>query len=219
GPDVVVTITRADQNGRLTFSGTAGRQVSLKVGTGAVGSDVSILNPDGSTLGGPSFAGSTGGFIDQQTLPLTGTYTVLVDPRSSSGGRATLTLIDATDVAGTIVVGGAAATVTIARPGQNARLMFAGNAGSQVSLRIATGAVGSDVSILNPDGTTLTPSTFAGSSGGVIHPPTPPPAGAHTNPIKPPAVNNGRKKPQPTHADDRHRGLRDRRAPAPQRHP
>src|SRR5262249_42154581 len=111
--------------------------------------------------------------------------------RSSNVGSATLTLIDATDVAGTIVVGGAAATVTIARPGQNARLMFAGNAGSQISLRIATGAVGSDVSILNPDGTTLTPSTFAGSRGGLRDQQPRPGGGPYTLLINPRSMNRG----------------------------
>jgi YD repeat-containing protein len=191
GPDVTVAIARANQNARLTFGGAAGQQVSVKVATGAVGSDVSILNSDGTTLAPPSFAGSTGGFIDQQTLPATGTYTVLVDPRSTNIGSATLTLIDATDVGGTIAIGDSTATVTIARPGQNVRLTFAANNGQQVSLRIGTGAVGSDVSILNPDGTTLAPVSFAGSSGGFIDQQTLPMSGTYTILINPRSTNTG----------------------------
>ena len=191
GPDVTVTITRSGQNARLTFSGAAGQQVSLRIATGAVGSDVSILNPDGTTLAPPTFAGSSGGFIDQQTLPVTGTYTILIDARSSNTGSMTLTLTDATDVAGAIAIGGPAATITIVRPGQNARLTFSGAAGQQVSLRMATGAVGSDVSILNPDGTTLAPSSFAGSTGGFIDQQTLPVTGTYTILINPRSANTG----------------------------
>lgn len=160
GPAVTVTITRPGQNARLTFSGTAGQQVSVQMATGAVGSDVSILKPDGTTLAGRTFAGASGGFLDQATLPVPGTYTILVDPRALNTGSMTLTLFDATDITGTITIGGPAVTVTTARPGQNARLTFSGTAGQQATVRLAGNTIGTTtVTLLNPDGTTLTSAT------------------------------------------------------------
>src|SRR5262249_25321573 len=192
GPDVTVAIARIDQVARLTFSGVAGGQVSLRIATGAVGSDVSILNPDGTTLAPASFAGSSGGFLDQRTLPVTGVYTVLVDPRSTNTGSLTLSLLDATDVVSLIAIAGPAVTVTIPRPGQNARLAFVGAASQEISVRMAAGAVGSDVSILSPDGTTLTPSTFAGSSGGFSDQQTLPVTATYTTLVDPRSTNTGR---------------------------
>ena len=163
GAPVTITVARAGQNARLTFGGNAGQKVTLQMATGAVGSDVSILNSDGTTLAGPTFVGSGGGTISQATLPVAGTYTVFVNPRTTNTGSMTLTLVDAGDVTGTITIGGPDVTVTIPQPGQNARLSFTGPVGQQVSLRTSTG-VGSDVSILMPDGLTLQGPVFAGPS-------------------------------------------------------
>jgi hypothetical protein len=163
GAPATVTIARAGQNARLAFGGNAGQKVTLQMGTGAVGSDVSILNPDGSTLAGPTFAGSSGGTLSQVILPVAATYTVFVNPRTTNTGSMTLTLLDVGDVTGTITIGGPDVTITITQPSQNARLSFTGPVGQQVSLRTTTG-VGSDVSILKPDGTTLAGPDFAGPS-------------------------------------------------------
>src|SRR5439155_15982629 len=96
-----------------------------------------------------------------RTLAQTGTYTIVVDPQGAYTGSATLTLYNVPpDVTGTIVAGGAPVTVTIATPGQNARLSFAGSAGQRVSLNVSGVTIGtlyggSIVSILNPDGSQL----------------------------------------------------------------
>lgn len=190
GGSATVTTTRPGQNARLAFTAAAGRQVSVQIASGAVAGDVSILNPDGSILAAPSFAGASGSFIDQKTLPSSGPHTILVDPRSTNTGSVTLTLLDATDVTGTVAVGGSA-SVTTARAGQNARLRFTGVAGQQVSLQIAAGAVASDVSILNPDGSTLAAPTFAGASGAFIDQRTLATDGTHTVLIDPRSTNTG----------------------------
>lgn len=158
GVAVVVTTTAPGQNARLTFSGTAGRYVSLQESAGSYssGADVYIKNPDGTTLAS-NFV-TTSAFIDAQRLPASGTYTILVDPRSTATGSVTLRLYDVTPVTGTIVPGGPPVLVTTTVPGQNAELAFSGSAGQRVSLRetgASFGFSGADVYIKNPDGTTL----------------------------------------------------------------
>ncbi len=160
GAAVPVAITTPGQNARLTFTGAAGQRISFNMsGITIAVSDAYIYNPDGSTLTSKSVGiPPSSSFIDTQTLPATGTYTILVDPSSSYTGNMTLTLYEVlADVTGTIVPGGAAVPVAITTPGQNASLTFSGTVGQRVSLNI-TNIVTIPIStiyIYNPDGTTL----------------------------------------------------------------
>jgi hypothetical protein len=74
-----------------------------------------------------------------ESLPVTGTYTILVDPRGSHGGSMTLTLSQ--DLLGTLTVMGPGVPVALTRPGQRGRLTFGGTAGQRLSLR-STGGPG-----------------------------------------------------------------------------
>jgi YD repeat-containing protein len=174
GPAVTVTTTVPGQNGQLSFSGSANQRVSLKVsGVSLTGGsynwlNVSIKKPDGSALVSSTLAGN--GFIDLQTLPVTGTYTILVDPWDMSTGNVTLTLYDVpADVSGTITPSGSAVTVTTTVPGQNGQLSFSGSANQRVSLQVSgvslTGGSYNwlNVSIKKPDGSALVSSTLAGN--------------------------------------------------------
>ncbi len=190
GPAVTVTTTVPGQNARLSFAGSAGQQVSLKLSAGTMTLvKVSILNPDGTTLTSTTVGSS--GFLEPKTLPASGAYAILVDPNSSNTGSLTLTLYDVPpEVTGSIAPGGPAVTVTTTVPGQNARLSFAGSAGQQVSLKLSAGTMTLvKVSILNPDGTTLT-STTVGSSG-FLEPKTLPASGAYAILVDPNSSNTG----------------------------
>ena len=154
GAAVTVTTTIPGQNGRLTFSGTAGQRVSLnQSGSNCFSSTTTIQNPDGSPL-----ASTCGGyFLDVQTLPTTGTYTILVDPLNAITLSTTLTLYTVpADVTGAIVPGGAAVTVTTTVPGQNGRLTFSGTTGQKISLgQSGYNCFSSTTTIQKPDGSTL----------------------------------------------------------------
>ena len=143
---------------------------------------VSILNPDGTTLGGAVYVSSFGGFLDTRTLPANGTYTVLVDPQDSSIGSATLSLFDVpADITGSLALSGPAFTATIGTPGQNARLTFAGQSGQRISLKLAPVTISSSyVSILKPDGTQLAGNVYVSSSGGFVDTKTLPATGTYT---------------------------------------
>jgi subtilisin family serine protease len=181
GDPVTATTTVPGQNARLAFQGVAGRQVSVKltgvtIGSSANGSaKISILKPDGSTLLAPTAFGTSGGFVDAKTLPVSGSYTVLLDPQSNAVGSATVTLYDVPpDAAAAIVPGGSPVSVTMGVPGQDAYLSFDGIAGRRISVKLTNVTIGSScctsakVSLLRPDGTVLVSADYFGTSGGYV---------------------------------------------------
>jgi hypothetical protein len=173
GSPVTVTLVAPYQNGRMTFAGTAGQRVSLKmkfVATSCCTANVSILKPDGSLFVSPIGVGATETFIDAKTLPVTGTYTIVVDPQGTATGTATLTLYAIpADVTATITAGGPPVTVTTTAAGQNARLTFSGTAGDGIVLAIGPTCCAITVSILKPDGTTLVSPKSFGTAGGKVY--------------------------------------------------
>src|SRR6185312_9161974 len=132
GTPVTITTTAAGQNARYTFSGTAGQQMSMNLSnttyTGCSAVVVNILQPSGASVGGTSTCANGSGFMDSITLPVTGTYTVLVNPQGTTTGSVTVLLNTFTDITGTISAGTPlTATTTVA--GQNARYTFSGTVG------------------------------------------------------------------------------------------
>jgi hypothetical protein len=181
GAPVSVTTSTPGQNALLTFAGTAGQRVSLVLETACCASRVSILRPGGLTLAGPAFLGFTGGFVDAVTLPVTGTYTVLVDPQSDAVGTMTAKLYDVPlDATGTIAAGGGEVTVTTTTPGQDARVTFEGAAGQSVAVEVGPTCCTTRVSILRPDGTTQVAPKFVGMLGGYVDGETLPMTGTYT---------------------------------------
>jgi len=178
GPPVVVTASVPGQDGYLVFSGTAGQQISLNWFNSTLDCPtVSILKPDGSTLASNNWCGSSS-FIDVQTLPTTGSYTIFIDTNDRAGSIS-IQLNDATQINGSITPGGSTVTENL-NAGQDAYLTFSGTAGQQVSLSWFNSTLDCPtVSILKPDGSTLTSSLWCGSSS-FIDTQTLPTAGTYT---------------------------------------
>jgi hypothetical protein len=181
------------QNGRLTFNGNAGQRISVKLTSVTISSSyLSILKPDGSALGGTTYVGTSGGFVDTRTLPAAGTYTVLIDPQGAATGSMTATLYEVpADAGGTITAGGSALTIATTTPGQNARVAFDAQAGQRVSLKLSTAISSSSVSIFKPDGTALGSPAYAGGSGGFVDTRTLPAAGTYTILVDPQGAATG----------------------------
>src|SRR5918995_454423 len=96
GSPVFVSTDVPGQNAKVLFDGVAGQRVSLEatdVVMSCCTTAVSILRPDGKTLASAT-VGANGGFLDTQTLPSSGTYTILVDPLRAATGSLVLTLYD-----------------------------------------------------------------------------------------------------------------------------
>lgn len=195
GASATIAIEASGQKAAISFSGTAGQSVSaLLTGVSIPSSSVSILNPDGSTLVGPLTMGSSGLFIDPFILPTTGTYTATVTPQNSLTGSFTITLYSVTDVTTSVTPGGAGSSPTIVTttvPGQNVRLTFAGTSGQKISAILNAPSTQVSISVLNPDGTTLSGPTQVSGSGGFLDAVTLGANGTYTILIDPPGPATG----------------------------
>jgi uncharacterized protein YhfF len=96
GTQIVVTTSFAGQNAKYTFSGTSGQQASLSLTgstyTGCNAEVHSILKPDGTTLGSSGICNSSSGSLGPLSLPVSGTYTVFINPQGATTGSVNVTL-------------------------------------------------------------------------------------------------------------------------------
>jgi YD repeat-containing protein len=191
GQAAQITITSPGQNGRLTFSGTAGRNVSLNIPVTTVpNGTVSIFLPDGSLLVGGStvFSSSYGGFIEPKTLPVTGTYTILADPSRIDTGNISLNLYDVVDIASPITLG-VTKNVVITSSGQTARLTFSATTGQQVSVNM-TGMTATELSLWGANGQMVLKTSYT-SAGATIDAVTLPATGTYTIWVNPLGAGTG----------------------------
>ena len=181
GGPVTVTISTAGDNAALTFAGSQNQRVAVSltavsIGTsGCCSAKASIRKPDGTNLVAPQFFGTVGGFLDAVSLPSSGTYTIYIDPQSTSTGSVTVTAYDVpADVSGPMAINGGKTGVSLLTPGQNARLTFEGVAGQSVRLTMSevsiagSGCCSARASIEGPGGSTLGTSQFFGTVGGSL---------------------------------------------------
>ena len=90
-PDGSAPVADSAGTDTVTFAGTAAQRVSVNVAPVCCSAKVSILRPDGTTLVAPTSIGTSGGLIEPATLPVSGDYTIAVDPQAMALGSATLT--------------------------------------------------------------------------------------------------------------------------------
>jgi subtilisin family serine protease len=98
GPPVSLSLAPIPgQNAALAFNGTAGQRVSLRLSnvtignTSCCGARISMLKPDGTNVVPPILVGTFGATITA-TLPVTGSYSIGVDPQGAYTGGITLAL-------------------------------------------------------------------------------------------------------------------------------
>jgi YD repeat-containing protein len=189
GTPVTVSATVPGQNIRRTFSGLAGQRMSLKAtGSLSPGATTSIRHPDGSSLG----ATLLGGFVDPLTLPVTGQYTVLVDPAQDSTSSVTARLWNVpADVGGSTSVGDPSFPVNITTPGQNGLYTFGGAASQRVSVTFSAGSSMSGTATLRaPDQTVVATQTFSWGTT-LLEPVLLPSAGTYSLHLNPLADSTG----------------------------
>ncbi|WP_245979284.1 glutamate synthase [Solilutibacter pythonis] len=145
-------IARRGQNANLSFAGTEGERLTLRVMeqiTLPAWQQVYyyVLNPDGTTLTSISFDSSR--TLNLPPLPASGTYSIFVGPRYAATLKAQLML--ARGNVHTLVLDGAATRVSTPLPGQRAFLNFTlaapGNVGIGIADLALLGGVGSYVNI------------------------------------------------------------------------
>lgn len=94
GPEVVPNIAQPGSMASYTFSGTAGQKVTVDISGNTMpdGCGVfSVLDPKGFGIA-LACTGNGAGRVDFFTLPVTGTYTLRVDPPDRRVGTAHLRL-------------------------------------------------------------------------------------------------------------------------------
>ncbi len=150
---------------------------------------VAIYKPDGTVLLSPYGFRNTGEGTASQTLPVTGTYSIVVDPYVARTGALTVTLSE--DLAPAITVNDSPLTLQFNRVGLNALASFDGTAGQQVTVRVTSNSMGSvTLKLLRPDGTQLT-SSSSSSSNFDLSTQTLPTTGTYKIVIDPNSANTG----------------------------
>lgn len=100
GPPITVTTTKPAQNAKLTFSAVAGKKVvlSFSASSYSYSGSARIYMPaaDGSASTANDYISdqdmSTDSFSDSLSLPVTGTYTIVLDPGYTDTGSITASL-------------------------------------------------------------------------------------------------------------------------------
>jgi len=149
GSAVSVNTPTMGQNGRLTFTGSSGQHVAISITSNTYANCALLLQaPDGTLLLNDSSCGASQVGV---VLSLSGTYSIILAPENCTGG-ATVTLLSASDLLGSITANGTPVNVNTTVAGQDARLTFSGTAGQRISLWTTSTQRG-PISLLRPDGT------------------------------------------------------------------
>ncbi|MFY2557227.1 pre-peptidase C-terminal domain-containing protein [Corallococcus terminator] len=159
----------AGQNGRYTFSGTAGDRLGLGItGLSTVPSGgnvaISVRTPDGSSLVSCGNL-NTPDNCDLPVLPVTGTYAITVNPAGVA--TASMGLLLSRTVEGSLTVDGSAATFSTTRVGQDGFYTFTASANANLNL-VLTGitlAPSTQLRVLKPDGSQLASLTTSSPTG------------------------------------------------------
>jgi hypothetical protein len=137
GSSTTFTIPAPNRIALLLFDRTAGQRFTLAISNQLIERlHIQVLRPDGvAVFSSGAVYPFAAYFTDVNVAPITGTYTLVIDPDDSYTGSATVTLADVPpDISGRIVAGGAPVSFTLTTAGQNGRLSFVGNAGQRIAL-------------------------------------------------------------------------------------
>ena len=187
-----VSIGTAGKIGLMLFDGTAGQKFSLFANNSSFSScSLLVLDPYGRQLTSMTCTG-TGQFSGEQTLAYTGTYTIGIDPGSATGS-VSINLNGFSDQTG-VLIPGVPVNIKTSYPGQRAIYSFSGTAGQVVSLAMTNSTYSGDcpnVSIRNPNGTTLASTTICGGSSSSLSNETLPTTGTYTVLVNPGVATGG----------------------------
>jgi von Willebrand factor type D domain len=195
GTPVPVSLERSGSLGVLSFDGKAGQNVLVSVPSSSLPNQCSplmIKGPDGKQLSsGCIISGS--GYVDRTELPVTGRYSVVVDPGDRAIGDARVLLYVAADQAGPVSVNGDEVVASLATPGSQARFTFAGAAGQRISVEVSASSLPNQCSplrLLSPTGSDLGSGCVINGTGS-ISTATLPVAGSYTVVVDPVADSAG----------------------------
>lgn len=194
GTATPVSIGTANKIGQLLFEGKAGHNASINLSAPTFSScSFQIYKPDNTALGSSSSC-SSASFLASQSLPMTGTYAVVINASAGSAGSGVFTIYDSSDIVGTLTPGGPPFTITTTVPGQNAHLTFFGNTNQHVSISFSNSSFthpNCSLSIYNPDGTSLLSGVDCSNSINATDVPSLPERGTYSIWVYPSSTHTG----------------------------
>ena len=173
GTPASVALSRPGQNARLTFAGTAGSLLSLQVrgvATNPSGQGLPVVvNQPSKQLVAYTHLTGAGQTLVTPPLPVTGTYTVFIEPEPAAQAAATATMEVLLDPGRALDVDGATQATAIGVAGGSARFVFPAMAGQNLGLGIGNldlnPRTDATASVYKPDGTQFTAYTCTASAG------------------------------------------------------
>jgi RHS repeat-associated protein len=158
GTPATVTLGKPGEQAVASFAGTAGQRVITRLSLSPSQCSGSHLvdTASGLTLALGTCGGSGVPYIDDTTLPDTGTYQVIVSPSGGYTGTVTVTVTSipaAATAAGTY--GGSAVTVSTTKPGQDGLVTFTAvpaNASAEVNVTASSYPAAPEGWLIAPDG-------------------------------------------------------------------
>ena len=185
-----VTIGTPGENAVRSFAGAAGQRLVISASSNTIpGAQLVVREPNGSFVDS-LFVFQATGFGEAMTLPVSGTYTLTVDPTGEGTGGLTFTIQTVPENTGTTSIG-AATPIVIATPGEEAVRSFTGAADQRLTLSVSDNTItGAEVDVREPNGDFVRswfvsqPTDF----GDVI---TLPAAGTYTITVNPTAEKTG----------------------------
>jgi IPT/TIG domain len=164
GDSAAVTISTPNMIALVVCDALAGHSLNIGVSEVTIANlgifELSVLSPHEAILARKLMAGQLIDDMAVNSVPETGTYTVVIDPGATP---VSLTLALSEPVTGTLTVDGPPVLISLDRPGQRGQLTFDGSTGQRVSLSVSDVHIGAGsdplsgikVAILDPDGTLL----------------------------------------------------------------
>ena len=151
GNGAALAIGKPGDTVSATFAGTAGQKLYVDVPETTLPDGCGILSlrdPAGKTLATGCLINGKGG-IDTVTLPVTGTYTVLVDPPGNATGTITLRLISATDQQSSLAIDGVEQTIAVTAAGGVGTFTFTAGSGTIVYINVLSSSLPSECGVLS----------------------------------------------------------------------
>lgn len=149
-----VAVINPGNKAKVLFTALEGEAVSFAFTATTFNEPVGLqlLDPIGRQVGARGSFSRNGGDWDVRDLPLTGQYSLIVDPGPSNIGAVTVTASRA--VRHDLVIGGASGTLQTTRPGQDAQWAFSAPLGTSLSLGLDTREMSkaTSVTLYGPDG-------------------------------------------------------------------
>jgi RHS repeat-associated protein len=190
GVPTTVVIGTVGENAVRSFDATAGQLLTLSVSGNTIpGVTLTVRQPNGTFVANLFLSGSSA-FRDVFTLPVTGSYTITIDPDVQNTGALTFTLNHVPVNTGATAIG-VPTTVVIGAAGENAVRTFTAMAGQRVTLSVTGNTIaGVNLAVRQPN-TTLVGSLFVSGPSGFRDAMTLPVTGTYTITIDPTEQNTG----------------------------